>query len=252
MIFITAFGVLLIAAFIGSMFMTSYLARDDGVITLPEPTVSSGGSAGSDIGDSDDLDRIEITPETIQAVVATLSRPDVYSRNMQIGIYWAEDGEKKYSIDTAVRNRVTSLRSSSSPGVDKHIIITPDVIYIWHNGDAVPFSAGVSSPAQWYQLADEWQMLITYEDILTLDRSRIIEAGYVEYEGADCLYAVYLSPLFGHRITCYISIELGLVVAAEEYDNSGFLLYSMTAGATITGEADEAAFTLPDGTEVFE
>ena len=249
MLFITAFGVLLIAAVVGLMYLPTYLAHDDGVISLPEPSVPPNGSdAGA--SDSDALDRIVVSPGTIQPVIATLSRPDVYSRSIQVGIFWEDDGSAEYSFDISVDNRVTALRSVSPQDEEKRMIITEDTVYIWYRDDTAPFSGRVNTADEWYKYADEWQMLVTYEDILSLDAGGILDAGYVERGGEDCLYIVYLTPLLGYTRTYYVSIGLGLVVGAEEYDESGMLVYAMTSGDTIVGEADPAMFILPDGTDV--
>ena len=77
---------------------------------------------------------------------------------------------------------------------------------------------------------------------------QIIDAGYTEYNDEYCIYAVYLSPLLGYRRTYFLSLDLGLVIASEEVDSTGTLIYRMIAHDTVTGEADPTDFTLPDGT----
>ena len=109
---------------------------------------------------------------------------------------------------------------------------------MWASGDAV-------------RTADEWQMLITYEDLLKLNKSDIIEAGYTtEYGNEDCIFAVCATPLLNYTRKFYISLESGLVVGAEELDESGKLIYNMTVGECIIGEVEQAAFMLPDGTDL--
>ena len=243
---ITIFGVLFIAAVIGFMLLASYLRRDNEPIPLPDtspatqPTVNPAPDA---------LDRVEVSKDNLQAVVSTLNRPEIYSRDMTIETYW-EDGQAEYSIRISVAKGITSMSIIPPDNHEKRIIVTSDTLYIWYRGERTPYSGLISDTGDAYATADEWQMLVTYEDILRLDPESIIEAEYTELDGADCIYAQYRSELLGYVTKCYISIELGLVISAEEYDETGALVYNMSAGECVVGETDPAAFTLPDGTDL--
>ena len=245
---ITVFGVLFIAAVIGSMFLTSFLRQDVDETKLPDTPaiVDPPGETAQDV-----LNRVEVTPETIQAVVATLSRPETYSRNITIETFW-EGGQAAYDISVSVKNGMTSLRTQPPVGAEKRIIITADTLYIWYRGDRAPYISDIGSAGDGSRTADEWQMLVTYEDLLELDKNIIIEAGNVERQGEDCVYAVFHSPVFGYLTTYYVSIDQGLVTCAEEYNDNGDLVYIMTAGEYIGGEVDPAAFVLPDGTDLMQ
>ena len=245
---ITVFGVLFIAAVIGVMLFASFLRRDTDAVLLPELQTSPEPSGESE---PDALNRVEVTRETVQAVVSELSRPDTYSRDVAIETFWA-DGHVKHDIGISVTNGTTSLRIALPDGVEKRIIVSPDALYIWYRGDRTPYTGAAGSLGDGHRAADEWQMLVTYEDLLLLDQDDIIEAGYTEFGGEDCIYAEYRSPLLGYTKKYYVSIELGLVTGAEEYDENGNLVYLMSAGNCVVGESDPAAFTLPDGTVLVE
>ena len=245
---IALFGVLFIAAVVGILLPTLYIARESETIALPDALKSSEAPP---IMETDALDRVEVTTETIQAVVAMLSRPEKYSRDVKIASYW-EGGQIGYDVSVSVAGNMTSLKTASSLGVEKRIIITPDKLYIWYKGDRAPYIGNLDSSGDVYRSADEWQMLVTYEDVLKLDKKDIIGAGYIEYKGEDCVYAKYRSPLLNYTRTFYISLDAGLVAGAEEYDESGKLIYSMEAGELVLNEFDPAAFILPDGTDLLE
>ena len=242
---ITAFGVLFIAAVIGVMLLSSYLSRDNGVIPLPETPVSEEPAIETE---PDALNRVEVTRESIHDVISTLSRPDVYTREVFIKTFW-EGGQTEYQINTTVVYGITSLRILAPMSAEKRIIITSDKLYIWYKGDSAPYIGAIGSTGDGYRTADEWQMLVTYEELLELDQENIIEVGYTEFNGEDCIYAEYLSPLLGYMRKYYISIDIGLVIGAEEYDENGALVYFMTTGECAVGEADPAVFTIPDGTD---
>ena len=241
----TIIGILFIAALVGVMLLTPFLRRDYDAIPLPDISASSftAGDAEPDM-----LTRIEVTRENIQPVISTLSRPETYSRDVIIESCW-EGGKTVYNINVSVAGGVTSLSTLSSSGIEKNIIVTPDFLYIWYRGDRTPFTGSNDSSGDDYANADEYQMLITYEDVIRLDRNYILDAGYTEYGDEECVYAEYLQPKLGYTMKCYISIELGLITGAEEYDAAGTLTYRMSAGECVF-DVDASAFMLPDGTFV--
>jgi len=246
---ITLFGVLFIVVVVGIMMLTLYLKRESDDIALPDVSTSAEIPV---VYEPDTLDRVEVTTETIQSIVSlTLSRPAIYSRDVKIETFW-DGGNAEYNISVSVSGNLTSLSVLPPLGVEKRIILAPDMLYIWYKGERAPYIGSLESPGDGYRTADEWQMLVTYEDLLKLDKNDIIDAGYVDFNDEECVYAVYRSPLLDYSRTFYISLELGLVIGAEEYDETGKLIYEMTAGECIINKVDPAAFILPDGTELVE
>ena len=243
---ITVFGVLFIAVVIGIMLLISYLSRDNDAIPLPEPPTSV---EPSDVTQPDTLNRVEVTRDNIQANVSSLSRPETYTRNVRIETYW-DGGKAEYLIGIAVADGVTSLQILQPSGIEKRIIITADSLYIWYKGDKVPYKGAIGSQGDEYRTADEWQMLVTFEELLELSPNDIISAGYTEFDGQDCMFAEYLSPLLGYTRKYYVSIDIGLITGAEEYDETGALVYVMTSGECLVGEASPTAFVLPDGSNL--
>jgi hypothetical protein len=189
--------------------------------------------------------RVLVTADNVQEVIRTLQRPESYSRDIMIESFW-QGGNTVYNISVTVMDGATSLRSVSG-SVAKNIIVTQDKLHIWYSGDASVYTGERGSESDAKRAADEYQMLITYEDILLLDKSVITDAGYDEYGGSRCIFAEYRSGTFGYSTRCYISPELGLIVGAEQYDGQA-LIYKMTTGQCNIGQQDEQAFQLPDGT----
>jgi len=236
MLGIAIFGVVFIAAVIGLMMLTSYFQLDDGAFELPEtPTEDPPASAET----HDGLSLVEVTPETVQEVIKTLYRPESYSRDIIVEI-----GGARVDVSVSVIYGVTALRNSMPGGMVRRVIVTADTLYIWYEGDDMP---RISRPGVG-RGADEWQMIVTYEDVLELAPGDIIEAGFTRHLGELCIYAVYRSPLLGYFRRYYISVIDGLVIGATEHDETGALVYQMTAGPT--GGADPTKFILPDGASV--
>ena len=75
--------VALIAAIIAVAVLSSFglglFAPDTAEIVLPTPapSPSPGGESGGAV-------RVEVTPETVQSVIATLSRPESYGRTVTV------------------------------------------------------------------------------------------------------------------------------------------------------------------------
>jgi len=245
-VIITVIGIAIIAAALCVILLSSYLNRESEEVALPETPVETERPNGNG---TDTLDRVVVNRDTIQDVISSFVRPDTYSRDVLIESFW-EGGQAVYQIRASVMGGMTSLRTQPPIGIEKRIIVTEDTLFIWYIGDRYPFVGDVGSAGDESRTADEWQMLITYEDILRLDKSDIIDAGYTQYDGVDCIYAVYLSPLLGNKRTYYVSLDLGLVIAAEEYDKNGAHIYSMRANDCLVGEVDPDAFLLPDGTDL--
>ena len=82
---VLAIAVLLVALMLGgSLNRTAH-------ITLPPSDLPRDPAAG-DGGDSSGVTVVEITPETVQAAVSSLSRPENYGRNMTLEYLWDGGG----------------------------------------------------------------------------------------------------------------------------------------------------------------
>jgi len=243
---ITVFGILFIAAVIGAMLMASYFRRDNEAIPLPAAPTPAGPSADTE---PDTFNRVEISKDNIREVVSEMSRPDVYSRDIVIETFW-EGGQAAYNISANMSYDVTSLQISQPGGSEKRVIVDADRLYIWYSGETAPFVGSIADGGDGLRTADEWQMLITYEEIPGLDKNGIINAEYTEFGDEDCIFIEYRSPLLGYTREYYISTQLGLIVGAEEYDETGALVYRMTVSDCVEGQIDPEAFILPDGTDL--
>lgn len=249
MLWISALSVFLIAAALSAMLFFSFSGHDNGrTVLLPEISHAAEVAASNE---PDALNHVEVTTDTLQAVVATLSRPDIYSRSVVVEMFWG-GGHAVFNIDVSVIGNMTALKVSPSVGIEKRIIVTSDTLYIWYSGDRTSYTRSLDDSGAAYKDADEWQMLVSYEDLLRIDSSDILEAGYMEYGGEYCVYGDCRTPEFGYVRRYYIPTSLGLVTGVEEYDEKGSIVYSMTAGHCVVGEVDTSAFFLPDGTNVLE
>jgi hypothetical protein len=214
-------------------------------ITSPDYQPSGTGTVNNG------LKRVEVTTDTVQAVIKTLAldRPESYSRDLTIEKFYNEGMESKaFTVSTHVYKGVTAVQMKDDD-VDKTVIVTADTLYIWYMNDSEPYKGPLGSPGDGTRTSDEYQMLMYYNEILSLKPEDILKADYIEYSGQDCVFVTYQSGSLGYITTCYISVELGLIIGAEQTDGAS-LIYRMTAGACDLTEPDPALYVLPDGTNV--
>ena len=231
---ITVAGLVIATAAICAVFILLGMRDRQYVMPLPpEPTASAETSGDA----SNRTAVVSVTVETVQDVIATLARPSIYVRDIMVERFWS-DGSAITNLRVGVRNEVTMLRATTS-GVEKNILVTPDVTYIWYGGDNNHYEyIGTETP-------DEFAMMVTYEDILALRTSDIQDASYAVTDGEPEIIVIYSDGELGYVTECRVSIELGLLVSAEIFDGDT-LIYRMTAGVT-SFEVPITQFRLPNG-----
>ncbi|NLT14841.1 MAG: hypothetical protein GXY05_10920 [Clostridiales bacterium] len=247
---ITLTGVLVIALIIGFSLLINYLSRDIREIPLPGAGASSSSPETSGMQENNGLEHVVVTKDNVQDVIATLDRPVSYTRSVRIEIMYEGGMTPPYEIRTSVNDGATAMKiSGSGISANKNIVIAGSRIYIWYDGDKTPYVRPAESPEDEKKSSDEYQMMMSYEDILKLDKSSITAASYMEYSGNGefCVYVQYVTELLHYKVKCYISVESGLLIHVEKYDGD-MLIYKMTTSDFSRSEPALSAFELPDGT----
>lgn len=251
MLGITVAGVLLIAFIIITGVYLINAAKDTREMPLPDahsttsPALNPSGSGTVSNG----LERVEVTADNVQAVIATLTRPESYSRDVTIEKFYNEgSASASFDLSTHVYKGVTAIQMEGT-GADKNILVTADTLYIWYEKDSEPYKGPLGSSGDGTRTSDEYSMIMKYEDILNLKPESIQDAGYIEYNEQDCISVTYQSGELGYITKCYISVDLGLLVGAEQFDGTTRVFRMMT-GACDVSEPDQSLYVLPDGTNV--
>ena len=180
---------------------------------------------------------IDVTPETVKTVIGTLSRASAYSRTLHIQSFW-NGGSSAAEIDVRVLDGSTRL-TIREPSGQKQVLLRDGEAWIWYGDPRDAWHGSVREGD-----ADAYQMLLTYEDVLNLDVSRILEAGYVPYEGEDCVYVRYTGGLLGYENLCYISAATGLLMGTETYDGDTLVYAMRSSPPDLTPPAPEL-FQIP-------
>lgn len=248
----TVFALCAALIIIFAVFVSFYyfkIGTPTAAVTLPPPTVQdisdNPGSSPGVTGSGNP--RVEVTAETVQAVIATLARPDSYSRTVRIELF-SSGGSTVYDISSWISSSASATRLDIQNGDNlQSVILTDENIYIWYNGEG-PYYTGVLNESR-ESGSDVWQRIATYEDLLGMDADKITDAGYVEYNGVYCIYAEAVSNELGYTDKYYIELidmDIGLLIAMETYDGDT-LVYKMTAGESDFSTPADERFTLPDG-----
>ncbi len=213
--------------------------RETAPVRLPETTATL--PAGEDPPGAGSLVSVSVTPETVQAVVATLARPDSYSRQLRVESRW-QGGSRAWLVDTwqkGASSRIR-LRPEDGEGPEKNILSRDGELFIWYEDPSEAFRRKTDELSS----DDALQMIPTYEDVLDLEPERITAAGYVLHGGVWRIMAAAREEPSGYVTVYYISIETGLLEAAERRDGET-VVYSMTAQPSDLAAPEDAVFSIP-------
>ena len=220
-------------------------------VQIPSITLSDGDGAESASsqgpeGDSgDQYWQVAVTPETVQSVVATLSRPDSYYRELSVETLWS-GGSYTAAVQHWEDGGWAHTRQELASGAVRHDLVGPEEAYYWYEGS----SAWNSLPAD-QRSSDLAQHIPTYETVLELDPEAITGAGY-ELRGSYPCVRVEVQGEDGSLERYWISTDNGLLISAER-EVQGALVYRMTAYTQVQSPCPAtASFALPDGEVLHE
>lgn len=224
---------LVIAALLLKFFYTD---RRPEAITLPSPTSQSEPNSSADTSG-----QIDITTDTVCAVLSKLSRTDCYSRSFTVTTYW-DGGE---STDTlSVWEKENALRMTlEHAGSQKNLLINGRDMYVWYDN----ISGGSKSTYYKdfdYKDADRFTRLLTYEELLDMPPEAITDAGYSQNSGEPCIYVEYTGDN-DYVNQLYISVNSGLLVSAQIFDGEE-LIYSMQSTTTELSTPSDEMFAPPE------
>lgn len=202
------------------------------------------GPTGGETSDDPfaDLVQVDVTPETVQNVIATLSRYSSYRRTVTVEFFSGETSIGGLTASVAVDGGWTRADVQDHGGMVEHTIIGEDTRWLWFGENA----AYVRTPAA-QGASDLVQRIPTYEDVLALDRKSITAAAYERRGDLPCIYVEVLQPELDYLERFWVSVESGLLVSSETWKN-GEMVYRMSAYEVESPLSDGTqSFTLPDG-----
>jgi hypothetical protein len=238
-------GIVLIALIVGFSLILTYRYRPPTLADLPDTGADQTASTETTTGGPSDnpLENVAVDTGNVQEVIATLNRSSNYSRTVTVWQYDTDSGSAVYHIAVSVSGDNTSMRIDG-PADKKFIILAFGKLYVWYKDDTNYYVGPADTLGP--NLSDEFQMILTYKDIVKLEKSSILEAGYTPYGGENCIYVKYISGALKYKTEAYISVKTGLLTGAEQYDGT-IPIYSMSTSDFDPSAPDQAAFDLPGG-----
>lgn len=236
--------IILLAVF--TSFGLNLLSKGTPEVTLP--TVNPAGPVGptqsgaAGIGGGDLV--VEVTPQTVQSVIATLTRPESYYREITLETFWGEEGSAAAVAEVWVDGGYTRIDTALADGTVEHTLVGGGRRYRWYNNEREWFETAAEAGD-----ADLMQHIPTYEDILALDTDAITDAGYGEKGGVDCVYVEVADEELGYLERYWVSVERGLLAAAETL-KGGRTVMRVSAYSVEIPVRSGNVFALPDGRQL--
>lgn len=243
---VLAVTILILGAILAS-FGRSILSLDPPPVILPSSDSVVVPSSGEFPAPEDTpYQRVEVTTETVQDVIATLSRSDSFYRELTIETFWGEHGSV-----VQVRNWTdgdwSHSRSVLPSGAIRHDLVGNSTLYYWYDGS----SRYLSAPADDFT-ADLAQRIPTYETVLSQDPASITEAGYDLRDEFPCVYVATENKELDLVTRFWVSVDSGLLISAEQ-EQHGQLVYRMTSYGHVQYPCpSNVSFMLPDGTTLHQ
>jgi len=206
-------------------------------VLLPTVAPSDAGSAAvTDAPEGQQV--ISVTPDTVQTALATLQRADTYSRTLTVERFWAGGSSTEVLDVWAQGDRLRlAIRTQSGDAV-KNVLLDGEDKWIWYSDREGTFHGEVRDGD-----ADAYQTILTYEDVLALDKANITDAGFTDYDGENCIYVRYITGEFLYENVCYVSVDSGLLAGQETYDGE-ILIYAMHSTLPDLTPPDETVFQI--------
>ena len=237
------------ALIVGAMFTSfglNFFALNTPQVVLPTSSAGLGNGSASTGPDQSYL-RVEVTPQTVAGVVATLARPESYYRELTVETFWS-GGSGQASTQIYVSGTRTRLDAALPDGSVRHTLVESgegrSLVGVWYD-DETEWTL-LKGPAL---AADQAGRMPTYETVRDLPASAIVYADYREYEGGPCVYTETRPDGEGYQDRYWISAASGLLVKAERLCRDE-VVYRFTAGEPDVSPQDESLFLLPDGGEL--
>lgn len=240
----TLFTLIILAiALITAFFLLQKGHRKDSSITLPETLAES--DAGDNATNDGEFDPLSITPKTVQAAIAELSRPVSYQRTQTVEIFWT-GGSAATAAQVAVSSGITRIDETLNDGSICHTLLYEKQSAVWYDDERT----WITLRSDQYS-SDALQRMPTYETVLDLPAESITHAEYCRKNGVYCIYVQTAPDENGYTESYWISVQSGLLFSAERTCN-GQLIYRFSATEPGPEAPAESLFLLPNGSSFRE
>lgn len=216
------------------------------VLPTGTPSGAPGDSTSPPLSNNDRFLSVDVTPDTVQSIIATLKRADSYARDITVTDFWGPDSFASTGFSVWVDNGFTRVQAQLNSGRVQNTLLDGDTLYLWYDQSQKYLTLDAADSA-----SDLLQRFPTYEDVIALDKASITDAGYLLQDDWTCIYV----SVFEEELELYhhywIDIDSGLLVMAETLMGDQ-VVYRMTSSALQAPCPATASFQLPDGTQLHQ
>lgn len=216
-------------------------------IILPDHGLDQTQSPNDEISKPDNF--LQVTPENVQDVVATMSRPVSYHQVYRVTL---SQGERKTDqiVDIWVDGTMLRADVSSETGTSS-ILTNGSAAYLWHSDEEGYVSIELNDTVS----VDDLLGLPTYELLLDVDPNALTDASYlvISDDNIQCIY-VSAAPQQAIQEEYWIDISSGLLYQARFFSGSSMVYEAAQTALERLAAGDEAfsdRFLLPDGIRPF-
>ena len=236
---------LFVLALLLALVLLSIRGGQRNVIQLPEDLGAVDGELPlSDVEDP----FLQLDTENVQMALGTLSRSTAYHQVLSVSTLW----DQEVATQTVQLWRSGScLRAQLSVGSDtKHLLTDGTTVWIWYGTDGAVRSLTLDETVSF----DDLLGIPTYETLLALPESQILDAGFVTFDESqpyDCLYIAVQEGEQEARYWVDVNAQLLYRADALEGDTPVYQL-RQTSCQLLTPENTslQEMFQLPDGTKI--
>ena len=128
---------LAVVALIAGAMLVSF-GRNLVALNTPHVVLADASGSGSSTSDgsqsaSSAYQRVEVTPRTVQSVIATLDRSDSYYRELTVESFWT-GGSVSTSVQVWCDGDWCHVRQALPSGAVRHDLTGGDKLYYWYDG----------------------------------------------------------------------------------------------------------------------
>lgn len=210
-------------------------------VTLPnemENTNELGGNVMENQTD-DAVELPELTPENVQAVIASLPRPEQYTGSVTNTLYSEGDEAAVWRAVTYYKNDAQRVELFRIGAVLAEVYLYyNNTVFAWEQGSTTYWSSAAGAFT-----ADMTAMIPSYRDVCQMPTDTIKETEMFYDDGTPCIRVIC-----GDRDTEYtVSLISGLLENVKYYENGEMVREVMIVSAE--EEIADSFFVLPGDTE---
>lgn len=236
---------LFVLALLLALVLLSIRGGQRNVIQLPEDLGAVDGELPlSDVEEP----FLQLDTENVQMALGTLSRSTAYHQVLSVSTLW----DQEVATQTVQLWRSGScLRAQLSVGSDtKHLLTDGTTVWIWYGTDGAVRSLTLDETVSF----DDLLGIPTYETLLALPESQILDAGFVTFDESQSYDCLYIAVQEGEQEARYwVDVNAQLLYRADalEGDTPVYQL-RQTSCQLLTPENTslQEMFQLPDGTKI--